>query len=249
MTLLRILAFGEIETTTWGLSWMTEAPGPARLAVQVGPTAAFFDVNPEPADDEGWQLDGDGVSLMLRPTLPAVASHDPEGNLERQDELCRLEGSVRVDGRDAEIACLGWRSSAQTDLADFDSLRFLAAWLDPRAGFSLTAIRPRKPRGHEADVVAGAVAEESPPQVVDPRLSTTYTDQGTPTRAGLELWLEPEGEGDEEESLQYPRRAAGEATGASLGWDQGDLALHASLLRWHSHGRDGPGVYLLGRRQ
>jgi hypothetical protein len=251
VTLLRMLAFGDLASTTWGVSWMTEAPGPARLAVQVGSATAFVDVSPEPADDEGWRLRGDGVSLMLSPTLPAIASQDPEGNLERQDELCRLDGSIQIDGRDAEIACLGWRSSAQAeaDLAKFDSVRFLAVWLDPQAGFSLTAVRPMKTRGHEADVVAAAVADESPPQVVDPRLSTTYTDQGAPARAGLELWLEPEGDGDEEASLQYPRRAAGEATGARLDWDQGDLALHASLLRWHSQGREGPGVYVLGRRR
>jgi hypothetical protein len=251
VTLLQILGFGDLATETWGAAWMTEPSGPARLAVGLGSAAGVFDVTLEPAEDESWQLDGEGVSLALRPAIAAITSRDAEGGLERQDALCRLDGRVRIDGREAEIACLGWRSSAHAEAGpeNFDSLRFVAGWFDPAAGFSLTALRPPKTRGHEADVVAAAVVDEPPPRVVDPRLSTTYTDRGTPARAGLELWLEAEGDGDEEASLQYPRRAAGEATGASLDWSQAHLALQASLLRWHSQGREGAGVYVLGRRQ
>lgn len=232
------------------MSWLTEGPDPAHLAVRVGPATAVFDVDLTPANDDAWQLEADGLSLVLRPTTPPIASHDAAGQLERQDQVCEAGGRLRIDGRDAEIACLGWRSLTPA-APEFESGRFLAAWLDPQAGFSLTALRPRKARGHEADVVAAAIAEDPPPLVVDPRLSTTYSDQGTPTRAGLELWLEPEGQENagDEAPLQYPRRAAGEVTGAALDWHQGDLALHASLLHWHSHNRDGAGVYLLGRRR
>lgn len=251
MTMLRILAFGDIATETWGVSWMTEGPGPFRLAVGIGAAARIFDVKLSQADGSGWQAEGPGVLLSFRAAGPSVVSHDPQGRLEREDQLCEVEGRLQI-GENAELASLGWMSSARSEaeLAEFDSLRFLAAWLDPQAGFSLTAIRPRKARGQEADVVAAALVDDPPSLVIDPRLSTTYSDQGTPARAGLELWLEAEsGDREGETSLQYPRRAAGEATGARQDWNQGDLALHASLLRWRSHGKEGPGVYVLGRRQ
>jgi hypothetical protein len=158
-----------------------------------------------------------------------------------------------IDGQDVEVSCLGWRSSviADAELSQFDSLRFLAGWLDTRHGFSLLALRPRKARGHEADIVAATLLEDPPPPpVADPRLSTTYGEDGLPAKAGLELWLFEEAQegGDETAAPQYPRRAAGEAAGAGLNWSQNGLELRASLLRWHSHGEDGAGVYLLGQR-
>lgn len=251
MTALQILAFGEFPSETWGVCWRAGGPDPAHLAVRIGSAAAVFDVELSQGEYGGWQLERDGVSLAFRAVVPPIVSHDPEGHLEREDQLCEVDGRVQIEGRDTEVGCLGWRSSGpgEADLAEVESLRFLAGWLDSRAGFSLTALRPRKARGQEADLVAAALVDEPPPRVVDPRLSTTYTDQGAPARTGLELWLEPEDEdGQDEASLQYPYRAAGEATGASLVWNQGDLVLHASLLRWHSHGQEGPGVYVLGRR-
>lgn len=253
MTTLQLLAFGELASETWGVSWMSEASGPARLAVRIGSAAAVAEVKLERPGDGAWHMTGDGLSLIFRPEGAQIASHDPEEQLEREDQLCRVDGTLRVAGEAAEINCLGWRSAVHgaSALKRFDSMRFLAAWLGPGAGFSLTAVRPRKARDHEADAVAAAVIEEPPAQVADPRLSTTYAEDGQPARAGLELWLEakepesPEGE----TSLQYPRRAAGEAAGAALDWKEGNLALHALPLRWHSHGQEGPGVYVLGRHR
>jgi hypothetical protein len=87
--------------------------------------------------------------------------------------------------------------------------------------------------------------------VSDPRISTTYGADGEPTRAGIELWIgvPASGDGEEQTEHQYPRRLAGEALGARIDWVVDGLSLHAALFRWHSHHRDGPGVYLLGVRQ
>ena len=46
---------------------------------------------------------------------------------------------------------------------------------------------------------------------------------------------------------EHPHRVAGEAAGPRVPWTEGDLNLGAQPFRWHSHGRDGAGVYLLGR--
>jgi hypothetical protein len=56
----------------------------------------------------------------------------------------------------------------------------------------------------------------------------------------LELWL-----GGEQES--YPRRAAGESVGLGVSSFPPGLEIHAELLRCHSRGREGTGVYLLAR--
>jgi len=116
----------------------------------------------------------------------------------------------------------------------------------------LLTLRPRKSRGHEADLVAAAVLEpESAPRVTDPRLSTTYDAAGLPARVGLELWFETDDtdeEPEEETERQFPRRAAGEAVGPGIDWEVAGFKLHAALLRWHSRGSDGTGVYLLGQR-
>lgn len=74
--------------------------------------------------------------------------------------------------------------------------------------------------------------------VSDPRLSTTYTDAGDPTRASLELWI-VDGENE------FARRAAGETSAPPVGAQAGGLELRVAPLRCHSRGLEGAGVYLL----
>ena len=252
---MRALAFGDLQTELWGVSWLPVDEGAAQLAVGRGASTAQFDVALRAGEsDEPWTLDGDGISLVLAPAAPPRRGQDPNSQLATQDQLCQVSGRVRLDGGEVEVQCLGWRSLAGggPDLAELGSLRFLAGWLDPALGFSLLALRPRRARGQDAEAVAAVVFEDPPPPpVVDPRLSTTYSDAGLPRRAGLELWLEEEeGEETAEEgaSPQYLRRAAGEVVGSGLDWSQDGFRIRASLLRWHSHGHTGPGVYVLGQR-
>jgi hypothetical protein len=249
VTALHVVAFAELRTMSWGVSWSTDPGTPARLALRRGSASAVLD---GALSDN--RFDADGVALTFTALAPAFHSRDAGGRLERQDQLCEVSGRIRIDGQDAEVESLGCRSSAETgiELSQLDSFRFLAAWLDPHSGLSLTALRPAKARGHEADIVAAAILDDPPaPPVLDPRLSTTYTDTGLPAKAGLELWLseEEEAEPDGGAPPQYPRRAAGEVVGPGLDWGQDDVELHASMLRWHSHGGEGPGVYVLGRRR
>jgi len=77
------------------------------------------------------------------------------------------------------------------------------------------------------------------PLVDEPRLSTTYDEDGRQLRASLELWV-----GEEDD---YPRRAAGEVLcGSTL--DLGALRLDCAFLRWRMGGRSGVGRYDLLRR-
>jgi hypothetical protein len=251
---MRALAFGDLESALWGVSWLPEENSVAQLALRAGAASVRLDVGLDAKGNAApWALDADGVSLTFTPTSAPGRGGDAEHRLTTQGELCEVSGQARVEGRELEVQCLGWRSTAGggPDLGQLDSFRFLAGWLEPTFGFSLLALRPRRARGQEADNVAAVVIEDPPLRpVVDPRLSTTYTDAGLPRRAGLELWLEDEepAEGEDGGSPQYPRRAAGEVVAAGLDWSQGEFALRASLLRWHSHGHEGPGVYVLGQR-
>jgi hypothetical protein len=52
---------------------------------------------------------------------------------------------------------------------------------------------------------------------------------------------------DPEKVNEHPHRVAGEAAGPRARWTEGPIELEAQPFRWHSHGRDGGGVYLLGR--
>jgi hypothetical protein len=170
------------------------------------------------------------------------------------DHLCEVTGRAMLGGAEHEVEWLGWRGrfDADFELGVVDSFRQAAGWFDAADGFSLSAYRPQKSRGHDADYVAAAVLEAEPaPRIDDPRLSTTYDAAGLPTRVGLELWFEPSGpeeDSDDDDDRPLTRRAAAEAIGAGIDWEVEGFKLHAALLHWHSRGHDGAGVYLLGQR-
>ena len=115
----------------------------------------------------------------------------------------------------------------------------------------MTAARPTKASGHQTDQLTASLFEAGHAlPVAEPRLSTSYTSGGSPTHAGLELWLErPGDEESADETGRYPRRAAGEAAGSPATTVAGSLAVEARLFRWHSHGHVGAGVYLLAQSQ
>ncbi len=251
----RALAFGDLEAGIWGVAWIPPVAGPVPVAVGVGSEAEVVAATLTGADQaEDWRLDGSDVELVVSPSAPPVAADEHGAGPGGFDQLCRASGRVTVGGQEREVGCLGWRSvrDGALELDRIESFRQVSAWFDPNDGLALVALRPRGARGQESDLVAASVLEpERGRAVADPRLSTTYTAAGLPARAGLELWVEEEQaeESDPDESPgQLPRRAAGEALSAGLDWEVGGFAVHGAPLRWHSRGRDGAGVYLLGRR-
>jgi hypothetical protein len=129
---------------------------------------------------------------------------------------------------------------AETPLQRLDSIREVSAWFGSGDGVTAIALRPRKHKGHEQDEVSAAVLGDAPwPPITDPRLSTTYSTDGRPTRFNLELWSEdPE---------HFPRRVAGEVIGAGAEVSSAGWQLRAELLQCHSRGEEGPGVYVVGR--
>jgi hypothetical protein len=243
---LRTLTFGQ--DSVWGAGWVAGAGGGSVAIVGAGerPTVVS-DVGLTLEDDHGeWRLNDAGAALTARPVGDAVAVRAEQDQIEGWDQLVRVSGSFEQDGHEHKVDCLGLRSSlADVDLTRFESIRAVSVWFDPDEGMALTALRPRKAKAHDADVLAAAViAADAPGPVEDPRLSTTYSADGWPSRAGLELWLAV-ADGEQ----QYPRRASGEATGARGQALAGGFAVRAEPFRWHSRARDGTGMYLVAHRR
>jgi hypothetical protein len=271
---LRALAFGDLDEGSWGIAWVPEPRSPVSFAVGTQAGATIVSAALHGTDPAGqWRLEGDGVELVLSPSGPPVDSAAQGDGIEGFDQLCAVSGQFTHDGGQRPVECLGWRSerSGRIDAGRLASFRQVSAWFEPDEGLALLALRPRKSRGQESDLIAAAVlGAERPGPVLDPRLSTTYTAGGLPSRAGLELWLqdgsdaaadaerqgapggaehEANGGSGEPDSRQYPHRAAGEALGPYADWNVAEFDLHAELFRWHNRGRDGAGVYLLGQRR
>lgn len=192
---------------------------------------------------EEWIVTAPGIELTVSPETPAATSPAIAGF----DQLCRVHGTVVIAGEQRELELPGRRGSRpELELELFDSIRDVGAWFAPSDGVSLTSLRPRGAKGHDRDVVAASVFDSSGAVlVVDPRLSTTYAADGHPSRFGVELWLEQENESEE----VYPRRAAGEALGAKVALALAAFELEAYVLRCHSRGEEGLGVYVLARHR
>lgn len=257
MTAIHTLVFADQEASWWGMCWLPAEGGSGSLAWHGEGSTGLVAAELRPAADTGpWRLEGDQVSLAFTASGPPGRGGSAQSGIESGDRLCEVSGTLTVDGHDQEIDCLGWRARTSGDfqLREIDSFRQTYGWFDETDGLGLVALRPRKSRGHDADLIASVVLEPEPaPQITDPRLSSTYDASGDPARVGLELWFEEEEPLDESEHTEerrFPRRvaAAGEAIGDTLTWQVEEFQLRGLPLRWHSHGRDGVGAYLLGRR-
>ena len=250
----RSLAFGDLGAAVWGVAWDAGEAGQIQVAVGT-PSQAAVVLATLAREGDQWRLEGEQIALTLSPTAPSIGDGVDDGGQDSTglDQLCTVSGLLTL-GDEHELDGLAWRTSddAALDTARIDSVRRVAAWFAPDDGLTLLSVRPRKGRGHEDDLVAASVVDpERAAHVADARLSTTYDAAGIPARAGVELWLEQpvsEEPTAEDPPQQFPRRAAGERVSAGADWEQDGLALRAVPLRWHSHGLDGGGVYLLGRR-
>jgi hypothetical protein len=242
---LRTLAFGDLDGAAWGVAWFPAPSQPGFVALGSMEDAATVEAKLEPDDDgDGWRLHGYGVELNVS------AAGEGAGDLRGEfDAVCRVHGGITVEAVEHDVECLGRLAvhAGAGDLGKFDSVRDVSAWFDPTHGLSVVALRPRKARGQDADVVrAVALEPEGPLAIEDPRLSTTYASDGRPLRVGLELWVAAD-DGDEEQA-QYPRRASGETVGAAARGRLGSFDVLAQFVRWDSRYGDGAGAYLLARQ-
>jgi hypothetical protein len=247
---LRSLSFGDVEGGVWGAALHAGVPGIVFGAGgQIG-SAAGDDALSWTAEDLGWRLAGDGFELHVVPggEAPAQAA-DPELDRELSgfEELCRVRGTISPDGVLTEIDCVGVRSVVDgVDDHRLGSVRAVSGWFADDNGLAVLALRPAPgggrsaaKAGHDADLLAATLFyPDGWVPVADPRVSTTYARSGIPVRTNLELWV-----GDAEN--EFPRRAAGEATGEGAVVSAAGLELRVVPMRCHSRGLEGSGVYVL----
>ncbi len=190
--------------------------------------------------EHGYELtfDAAGPPAELEASEPAAEA----GGMRGYEQLCHVHGTVRTGGQERELRGLGQRghSWGEPDWERIGSTRTLAAWLADGTGVALSAVRPADAGGHEPEAIWAAVLGPAGALRVDePRLSTTYDEDGRQRRAGLELWVG----GDDD----WPRRATGEVVcGSTL--ELGQLRLDCAFVRWRMEGYDGVGRYDVLRR-
>jgi hypothetical protein len=237
----RTLAFGDVDGRLWGAAVQSAR---AHAGVAFG-SAGGWSVASEPqwtVEDRVWSLRGDGFELHVDPRGEAPEDSDGSdpGEVSGLQELCRVHGRISLDGVEQIVDCAGTRS--QIDGLEPDAIgsaRVVSGWFGPDEAITVIALRSRRASDHESDLVAATLFDPGGwVPVTDPRLSTTYTEAGGPARTSLELWVS---DGENE----FPRRAAGEATGLDVAVTAGELALRVAPLRCHSRGLEGAGVYVL----
>jgi hypothetical protein len=191
------------------------------------------------AGEHGFDLtfEAAGPPADIDPSEPAVQA----GALPGYEQLCHVHGTVWLGERTHEVRCRGQRghSWGVPDLDGVASWRMLGAWLDDGTGVVLRAVRPvGRAHGDEA-LWAAVLGSAGSLRVDEPRLSTTYDDDGCQLRAGLELWVSDDDD--------YPRRAVGVVVCGST-VELGPLRLQCAFVRWRMGGKSGVGRYDVLRR-
>jgi len=236
-TTVPVAAFGDLEAGSWAVAIGGSDPrlvlGSLDGSGQPETAPAAFETSASGA----WTLTAAGHTLTVAPA-PAASAGEPSGAV----ELCRVQGTAGADGSEREIDHAGVRCAA-LDVDKLDSLRLLAAWFPEGVAVGLIAIRPSGARGNDRDAVAAAISgQPEAMHVYDPRLSSTCGRDGSLIRAGIELWL-----GESEDGDLYPRRFAGESTGAHTVLVGDGFRTSAYPLRCHSRGGDGAGIWIITR--
>ncbi len=236
-TSIPLVAFADRDAELWGIA--------LDGLLAVGPSTGTGHVDTgtiEQASPDGpWRVSGPRAQLSVLP----LGSRAPLAAAEDFAQLCRVEGQVLGEGDERPISGLGMRAPYHRLDGAADSLRAVYAWFSAEDAVALSARRPGGAKGHDHDALTAMVFENGAAvAVADPRLSTTYGEDGAPLRAGVELWLE-----GEEGTGEYPRRAAAEALGGAVQVGLDGLHVAAHAMRWQSRGQVGDGVYLLVRAQ
>jgi hypothetical protein len=215
-------------------------------------TAAGLDVETvEPL--RAWRLSFAGEDGSLDLEVEALAEPfalDPGepvaklGGMNGFEQPLRVRGTAQLAGRRVGLDGLGQRgrSWGEPDWDVIGRTRVLGAWF-PETALSIAAIAPHGADGHDRDALSAVVfdhgaSEPHTSRVADPRLSTTFDEDGRQRRAALELWMSDDGP---------VRRAAGEVVcGTTL--DLGRLRLDCAFLDWRMEGQHGVGRYDVLRR-
>jgi hypothetical protein len=234
--IVSVASSGAVEQEQLDWTEVTAGDASATIAEPLRRWTVSFD-----GDDGGFQLSFEALGEPAEVGTGELAGS--AAGLEGYEQLCRVRGTVTVGDRSWTLDCRGQRGHTwgAPDWQQLDLSRTLSLWLDDDSGVTLTAIRPRGAAGHEDELVDAALFGAETVAIGDPRLSTGLDGDGRQQRAGLELWVEDDGE-------HAPLRAAGEAVCGTT-FDLGELRLDCAFFAWRMEGREGVGRYDLLRRR
>jgi hypothetical protein len=183
------------------------------------------------------QLEARAVSPPIG-LFPEDASLAALTGVESYEQLCELSGSIELgDGRTLPLRCLGRRVHCwgEIDWSRIEIVRSLYVVSGERRAIVYDSARPAGSGGHgdEQRVARLVAAQEEVQTFEDARLSTVYTEDGLPAKAGLELFLPDE---------EYPRRLGGEAVHSA--WVHDGAARSAiGFFSWSMEGTPAFGLY------
>jgi hypothetical protein len=202
------------------------------------------------ADEDGatgfdLRFDALAPPAELDPGHPAAKA----GGMAGYESYARVTGTMRAGGTERTIDGHGQRghSWGSPDWEQLSLARTVGLWAGDDLAVTLTAVRERGAKAHDAERVAAFLVEPSeeapeegpvPHAVLEPLLSTTYDGEDRQRAAGLELYVTDE---------SPARRAAGEVV-AGTTLDLGRLRLDCAFFRWRIEGREGIGRYDVLRR-
>jgi hypothetical protein len=198
---------------------------------------------------ERWSLEAGGAEssmrLEARASTPARSLADEIAQavgIERYEQVCEVEGEVTTGERTQTVHCRGRRVHAWGNPDPESSSRWRSLFAVTAAGRAISAaaaLPPTSP-GHDRELryARWLDADDAPP-FEEVRVSTVYDINGSPTKAGLELWMP----GDE-----LPRRLGGAAVcGTRIERDDQVIAL--SFFRWSIDDEPAYGSYEIIERQ
>jgi hypothetical protein len=237
-----VCGFGDLEAGLGGIAWSFAGGGGLLLSDgQVAEAEAEL----APGESGGQELRlrrGDlEVSATLAPRGETLPLKDSEGRDAAGGQLAAAacEATVRSSGGGQTLACAGHLSRWSGDpLEGAGTFRHLA--IDSEGSLLIIAAQgPPGAKGHDEEATGAWLLDGAAASAFGESLiSTQYDASGSPTRIGLELW--PQGEG------QTSRAAATRGSGSRIGG--GDFgSLSAALLRCHTEGVEGLGSYLVWR--
>lgn len=187
------------------------------------------------------------LDLELEACGPACALTEEDavaraGGMLGFEQPVRVQGSAEVGGQRVTIDGLGQRgrSWGSPDWSRIGRTRTVSAWFGERA-LSVAAIAKAGERDHGREAISATIFEPGDAgctAVGDPRLSTTFDEDGRQRRASLELWITDDGP---------PVRATGDVLcGTTL--DLGRMRLDTAFLTWRMDDAVGVGRYDILRR-
>ena len=168
---------------------------------------------------------GNALDLVFDAASPAAELDAAEpaaraGGVVRSEQLCHVHGTARIAGEARELRCLGQRGlthGSRTGSGSSPRARSRRGWTTGPASCSARSARPASAAHGCEETWAAVLGAAGALRVDEPRLSTTYDEEGRQWRAGLELWI---GEDDELAAARGRRGrcAAPRSTSAPCGW-------------------------------